>query len=328
MAAAVLVVGEALVDITQTSGRPDAVHPGGSPMNVAVGLARLGVPTTLAAQVGSDPHGTRIREHLTGSGVRLEALAPTGPTATATARLDSVGHATYDFDLRWDPAELPDPAPYTLLHVGSIGAWMPPGADAVADLVARARDAGVPVSFDPNVRPALVDDLEAVGHRVRDLVTAASIVKLSDEDAATLAGAGPDASADEGAAAPGDTSPGAAAPGDTIVDELLGLGPALVAMTRGAVGSLLGSRSARVAVPAGRVDVVDTIGAGDAWMAGLLAGLVTEGWAARTSFAADDLDWLGELATATAAITCSRPGADPPWRTELPALTGEARTAP
>jgi fructokinase len=296
-AAPVLVVGEALVDVTQAPGRPDAEHPGGSPLNVAVGLARLGVRTTLAAQVGADAHGDRIRAHLDDSGVRLEALAGSDRTATATARLDAAGHATYDFDLRWDPTDLPDPGPYTLLHVGSIGSWMSPGTDAVIDLVRRARDAGVPVSFDPNVRPALAPDLDAVGRRVRDLAAAASIVKLSDEDAATLAG-----------------EPAA------LVDELLGLGPRLVAMTLGADGSVLCGRSARVEVPAGPVEVADTIGAGDSWMAGLLAGIVTEGWSSRASYSADDLGWLGELAGATAAITCSRPGADPPWRHEVPAL--------
>jgi fructokinase len=312
MADSVLVVGEALVDITRTPGRPDAEHPGGSPLNVAVGLARLGVPTTLAAQVGDDAHGERIRRHLADSGVRLEAPGPTGPTATATAMLDAAGHATYDFALRWDPARLPDPSPYTLLHVGSIGAWMLPGAGVVADLVERARGAGVPVSFDPNVRPALAPDLDAVGRRVRRLAALASIVKLSDEDAAILRSAG----SDEGA--------GADAPAETTVDELLGLGPALVAMTRGAAGASLGGRSARVEVAAGPVEVADTIGAGDAWMAGLLAGVVTEGWSSRTTFDAEELAWLGELAGATAAITCSRPGADPPWRHELPALAERA----
>src|SRR5919109_446277 len=110
MSTGVLVVGEALVDITYAPGRATTELPGGSPMNVAVGLARLGIPTTLAAQIGDDAAGHSIRRHLTDSGVRLEALGPIGPTATATARLDESGHATYEFDLRWDPAELPDPA--------------------------------------------------------------------------------------------------------------------------------------------------------------------------------------------------------------------------
>jgi fructokinase len=304
MADAVLVVGEALVDITRAPDRPDTEHPGGSPLNVAVGLGRLGIPTTLAAQVGADPHGDRVRRHLEHSGVRLAAPASAGPTATATAHLDAVGHATYEFDLRWDPPRLADPTTYALLHVGSIGSWMPPGADAVADLVFRARAAGVPVSFDPNVRPALAPDLDAVWRRVRRLAAAAAIVKLSDEDAATL----------------GDSTDGAT----TMPDELLGLGPALVAMTRGDEGALLLSGPNRVEVAAGEVVVADTIGAGDAWMAGLLAGIVTEGWSTRTTYAAGELEWLGRLAGATAAITCSRPGADPPWRDELPELGARA----
>jgi fructokinase len=294
MTTGVLVIGEALVDITHAPGRAPTELPGGSPMNVAVGLARLGVPTTLAAHVGDDASGERIRRHLSDSGVRLEAVGSVGPTATATARLDETGHATYEFDLRWDPAELPDPDPYALMHVGSIGSWMTPGAAAVAELVTVARAAGVPVSFDPNVRPALAADLEAVRQRVRALATAATIVKLSDEDAATLDG---DA--------------------ESVVDNLAALGPSLVAMTRGSAGSHLRSGPTRVDVPAGSVTMADTIGAGDSWMAGLLAGIVSEGWPTRAEYAADELDWLGRLAGATAAITCSRPGADPPWRHEL-----------
>jgi fructokinase len=296
-APAVLVVGEALVDVTQAPGRPDVKHPGGSPMNVAVGLARLGVPTTLATHLGSDDHGDRVRAHLTDSGVRLAPTASSGPTATATARLDADGQATYEFDLRWELSELPDPAGYALLHVGSIGAWMPPGADAVAELVAQARAAGVAVSFDPNVRLALAPDPEAVGQRVRRLAAAAQIVKLSDEDAATLGG-------------------GTGA----IVDELLGLGPALVALTRGSDGALLMSESDLVEIPAGDIVVADTIGAGDAWMAALLAGLVTRRWTDCAGYSRGHLQWLGAVAAAAAAITCSRPGADPPWRRELPQL--------
>ncbi len=297
----VLVVGEALVDVTRAPGRPDAEHPGGSPLNVAVGLGRLGISVTLATHLGADARGDRIRAHLDDSGVRLAPSTPAAVTATATARLDGAGHATYEFDLHWDPTELPDPSDYTLMHVGSIGSWMTPGADAVADLVDRAGRDGVAVSFDPNLRPILAPDPDAVGQRVRRLAAAADIVKLSDEDAAALG-----------------------SPDDSVVGEILGHGAALVAMTRGSDGSLLGSGSIRVDVPAEEVVVADTIGAGDAWMAGLLAGIVTEGWSTRTSFDADDLEWLGELAGATAAITCSRPGADPPWRHELPALTARA----
>jgi fructokinase len=297
----VLVVGEALVDVTRAPGRPDAEHPGGSPLNVAVGLGRLGIPVTLATHLGADARGDRIRAHLGDSGVRLATSASAAVTATATAQLDAAGHATYEFDLHWDPAELPDPSDYTLVHVGSIGSWMTPGADAVADVVDRAGRTGVPVSFDPNLRPILAPDLDVVGQRVRRLAAVADIVKLSDEDAAALG-----------------------SPDDSIVGEILSHRAALVALTRGSAGSLLGSGSIRVDVPAEEVVVADTIGAGDAWMAGLLAGIVTEGWSTRTSFDADDLEWLGELAGATAAITCSRPGADPPWRHELPALTARA----
>ena len=218
----VLVVGEALVDVTRSPGRPDSEHPGGSPLNVAVGLGRLGVSVTLATHLGADARGDRIRAHLSDSGVRLATPASTAVTATATARLDAAGHATYEFDLHWDPSDLPDPSDYTLVHVGSIGSWLPPGANAVGDLVDRAGHAGVPVSFDPNLRPILAPDLDAVGQRVRRLAAAAHIVKLSDEDAAALG-----------------------SHDDSVVGEILGHGAALVALTRGSAGSLLASSGYR-----------------------------------------------------------------------------------
>jgi len=131
-------------------------------------------------------------------------------------------------------------------------------------------------------------------------------VKLSDEDAATL---------DSGSDA------------DAVADELLGLGRALVALTRGGEGARLVSGSERVEIVADDIVVADTIGAGDSWMAALLAGIVTRGWTHCVAFSRAQLEWLGGLAATAAAITCSRPGADPPWRRELPQL-GDSATAP
>lgn len=299
----VLVVGEALVDLRHHAAEPSAQpseHPGGSPLNIAVGLARLGVPTTLAAQVGDDPRGQTITGHLTASGVDLVRVPPHRATATATAHVRPDGSAAYDFDVGWDPVRLPDPAGYRLVHVGSIGASLQPGASAVLELVRSAGSAAVPVSIDPNVRPVIAPVVDATRELLEEMVAVASVVKLSDEDAAVLWPAEPLDSVQAALAA----SP---------------RGP-LVAVTRGGAGATLTIGSQRACAAAPLVDVVDTIGAGDSFMSALLAGLVSRDLLDGRSWHDGVLDWLGELAADAAAITCARAGADPPWQSELPSL--------
>jgi len=294
----VLVVGEALVDVRVEDGG-STEHPGGSPLNVAVGLARLGVPTTLASQLGDDPHGRMVAAHVEASGVDLVRLPPHGATATATARLEPGGGATYAFDISWDPVRLPEPDGFRMVHVGSIGATLPPGAHGVVALARAASSAGVPVSVDPNLRPSITPDIEQARGYVEQIMALASIVKLSDEDADVLwPGRGP----------------------LPVVDALSGSpGAPLVAMTRGSEGAVLATGPDRGRAAARPVDVADTIGAGDSFMAALLAGVLLHdlpgagGWAPA-------LDWLAGLAVEAAAVTCSRPGADPPWAGELRAL--------
>ncbi len=303
----VLVVGEALVDvrIEDRAGAAPVEHPGGSPLNIAVGLARLGVATTLAAQLGEDDRGAAVGRHLTASGVDLVALSPLRPTSTATARIRPDGSASYEFDVRWDPDRLPDPTGYSLVHVGSIGAVLAPGADRVADLVTAARAQRIPVSLDPNIRPALTPDLASVRRQVDRLGRVATVLKLSDEDAEVLY---PDVATDQ------------------LVASLTGAGGArLAVLTRGADGLVLSAGAGAVTVEAPAVPVADTIGAGDTVMAALIAGalrhgLLPVGDGPRDVPGAAELEWLGRLAVRAAAITCGRPGADPPWRGELPEL--------
>ncbi|MDQ3416474.1 MAG: PfkB family carbohydrate kinase [Actinomycetota bacterium] len=305
-----LVVGEALVDIRidKRAGAADAAeHAGGSPLNIAVGMARLGIDTTLAVQIGDDPRGDEIARHVAASGVELLRLAPQRATSTAKATIGPSGAATYDFDLTWDPDQLPDPAEFALIHVGSIGAALSPGADRVAELVADAARAGVPVSFDPNVRPGITPDLHDVRRRCELLTQGATVVKLSDEDAETL-------------------RPGTGA--GQVARELAGLPRVrLAAVTLGGEGLLLDDGEDSVTVTAPSVEVADTIGAGDTVMAAMLAALLDHdllpapvGGRGDIGGGASRLVWLGELAVAAAAITCSRPGADPPWRSELSAI--------
>ncbi|MFC6148028.1 carbohydrate kinase family protein [Mumia xiangluensis] len=292
-----LVVGEALIDLTRDRSGHESAHPGGSPLNVAVGLARLDVPTVLAAQVGDDDHGELLREHVDASDVDLRSLPPhREDSAVALAELDDDGVATYRFELAWDPSEMPTPEAFDLVHVGSIATVLAPGADAVERLVHDAVRAGVPVSYDPNIRLAITPDLEVVRDRVDRIVGYAAVVKLSDEDATALRP---------------DLDPTAYAVRPAVA------GPRLVALTRGGDGAVLISGDLVVEVAPPPTEVADTIGAGDSFMAGLLAGILMAGWTGRKGYDREALTWLGELAVRAAAITCSRPGADPPWRHEL-----------
>jgi len=304
------VVGEALVDVRherRVNPAEVAERPGGSPLNIAVALARLGVETTLATQVGDDDRGAALARHVTTAGAELIRVGPAGPTSTATAVIGPAGAATYEFDLAWSVDRLPDPADYAVVHVGSIGAALAPGANQVVELVATAATAGVPVSFDPNVRTAITPDLADVRRRAERIANSATLLKLSDEDAALLY--------------PALYQP--LAVGDLPRRLVERHGVRLVAVTRGAAGLVLDDGAHTVSIPAPRVTLADTIGAGDTVTAALLAGLLErrllepDGWPGPGETAAAALGWLGSLAVRAAAVTCARPGADPPLRAEL-----------
>ncbi len=286
---AVLVVGESLVDIVLGSdGEQLSVSPGGSPMNVTVGLARLGVPVRLVTCLGADEYGGLIRAHVASSGVELLARPLDGPTSTATARLDDQGRASYEFKLDWEPGSLALTDDLACLHVGSLGTVVEPGDADVLSLVERAAETGLPISYDPNVRPAVSPDPVALWRRVSRLADRSTIVKMSDEDLAYLQ---PDRSV-----------------GGVLGDLARGSRTEVAVVTRGAHGASGADRARSVELVSQPVDVVDTVGAGDAFMAGFLAAY-----------------WLGErdvlelmsAAMTVAAVTCGRRGADPPWREEL-----------
>jgi fructokinase len=298
------VVGESLVDVVVPADGTATRAVGGSCLNVAVGLARLDVPTTLVTRIGNDDLGRLVAGHLAESGVVLSdgSVVAGAPTSTATARLDEHHAATYDFELTWDlPAqELPDPT--TGLHVGSIGASLEPGRTAVRDLVRRAAEAGLFVSYDPNIRPAFVRDRDEAWSDLCDLARRSRLVKLSDEDLALL-------------------RPGAEE--EEACRSLLDGDTELVVLTRGASGATAFTEGATLLVPAPSVDVVDTVGAGDSFMAAAIAllvgwGVVTDGVGAVRALDDDRVRLLLRGAMAAAAVTCSRRGANPPTRRELP----------
>jgi len=298
----VLVIGEALVDVVRRDGE-EVAHPGGSPLNVAVGLQRLGVPATLHSTFGADPHGVAIAQHLEASGVSVTATTVgDGETSVALAEIGEDGAASYTFSIDWDPAPLDVPEGFfTAVHTGSIGAALEPGATVVERLLTRLRPTAT-VTFDPNVRPQLMGDPDDARTRIERLIGLADVVKASDEDLGWLY---PDATVAES------------------MQRWLALGPGLVVVTRGADGADALAAGGAVHVPAAATTVVDTIGAGDSFMAGLIAALgdrAVLGGAERArlrSLSRSDIAEVVGFAVRCAAITVSRPGADPPTREEL-----------
>src|SRR3954468_13520115 len=181
-----LVVGEALVDVVVRSDGAVSEHPGGSPLNVAIGLARLGRETDLLTRLGQDEPGRPVLRHLEGSGGHLvEGSVLPVATATAAATLAPDGSATYEFDLHWELGAVTPPDAPVAVHTGSIAAVLEPGASAVEEVVRDHRDQAT-VSYDPNARPLLMGDAADVRDRVEDLVAVSDLVKVSDEDAAWL----------------------------------------------------------------------------------------------------------------------------------------------
>ncbi|MFC5380708.1 carbohydrate kinase family protein [Aquipuribacter nitratireducens] len=303
-----LVVGEALVDVVVgPEGQPLGRHPGGSPANVALGLARLGHRAELLTWVGEDDDGALVADHLRASGVTLVAGSRgAARTPTATARLDAGGVATYEFDL--DPTlptvdldALTGHEGFDVVHTGSIAAVLGPGGAVAEGLLSRTRHRST-ISYDPNTRPALMGEPDLALAKVLAYVGVADVVKVSDEDLAWL-------------------RPGVD-PLDVAGAWLL-RGPSLVVVTRGAGGADAVSAGGSVHVDTPPTAVVDTVGAGDAFMSGLLDGLAAQrllGADRREALGAADADTLTAVlshAARVAAITCSRPGADPPSRDEL-----------
>ncbi|WP_028659154.1 PfkB family carbohydrate kinase [Nocardioides insulae] len=301
-----LVVGESLVDVVQERNGSISTYPGGSAANVAVALARLGRPTWLATSYAEDRHGRVLAEHLRRDDVRPATdPAAIARTSLATATIGEDGAARYDFDIEWRLGELRIPADVApvLVHACSIAAVYPPGDRQVLDLLGRLRQDAL-VSYDINARPAITGAGPALTDRVEQVVALSDVVKASDEDLEVLY--------------PDRALPAAAA-------HLLAGGPAAVVVTRGGRGAFVVSRRGTVSVPAtAGVRTVDTIGAGDSFGAGLLDELWARGAvgprARERLHSLGDEDWWRILGRAgsIAAVTVSRPGADPPYRHEIP----------
>jgi fructokinase len=309
------VIGEGPVDVVQRASGIEA-HVGGSPLNVAVGLARLDHPVQFIGRYGRDAYGDSLAAHLRASSVMLPQGPDDLPTSVATALIDDDGAATYTFDLAWELPGLAEHLPFmlqgtTLLHTGSIATMLAPGATVVLAAVESAHPSAT-ISFDPNCRPSIITDVDYARRQAERFATLADVVKASDEDLEWLY------------------------PGQDVLESArrwLALGgsegPAMVVVTRGAAGpwGVTAAGSAEFRAP--KVEVADTVGAGDSFMAALLSGIVDRGLdgaqnrKALRELPAEGLEDLLAHASRAAAVTVSRPGANPPTRAELNAVPTE-----
>ena len=297
-----LVVGEALVDVVVAPDGTAVTHPGGSPANVALGLGRLGRDVELLTALGDDAHGRLVRAHLEASHVSVVGGTPATSTSVATAHIDVQGAATYDFDLTWSLAAdaVTRPAPLAV-HTGSIAAVLEPGGTDVRRLLRDARATST-ITYDPNARPTLMGEPLTALASIEAFVQLADVVKVSDEDLEWL-------------------MPGAD-PLD-VARQWAATGVALVVVTRGPEGSVAVASGAVIDVPSVRVEVADTVGAGDSYMAGLIDGLWSAGLLGahrREALANAPEETIAAVlarCARIAAITVSRSGANPPSSAEL-----------
>lgn len=306
----ITVIGESLVDVIldSHSRAEDTTHAGGSPLNVAVGTARLGLHTNLVTQFADDVHGRIIHDHLNSSAVHV-INDQNEQTSSAQAAIGPDGAASYSFSVEWS---LDESAPQVMsvvreashVHAGSIATMLPPGDQAVLALLKAAREHAT-VSYDPNCRPVLCPEVSAARRQAELFVAASDVVKASDEDLGWLY------------------------PGQSPEESMLAwldLGPSFIVMTRGAGGPVLVSHNGRAEMAAEPIVLVDTVGAGDSFMSGLISGLAqlgTLGASARSRLRAltgKELRGLLAYANRAAAMTCSRSGANPPSVEELGVL--------
>ena len=310
LAGRVTVLGEALIDLVPgiAPGTFTATA-GGSPYNVAIGLARLGVPTSLMARLADNALGRILRGGAEAEGIDLTA-APlaTEPTTLAVVSLDGQAQASYDFyhqgtaDWQWTASELGRiPESTGVLHFGSLASWLPPAGQRILDLAGRVRARGdVLVSYDPNIRPTLLRDPGHGRYVVERAVRIAHLVKASEEDIGWL-------------------YPGRKAA--EVARQWLALGADLVVITDGGRGAgAFTGRGTAIHRPAVGVTVADTVGAGDSFTAGLIAALIRRGRPSPAGLAglpAADLAAVLDEAIMVAALNCQRTGNDPPTAADL-----------
>ena len=307
----ILCCGEALIDMipAPTLAGPEGFvpHVGGAIFNTAIALGRLGIPTGMLTGLSTDMFGIQLAAALKASHVDTSrAVVSNRPTTLAFVQLNG-GQATYNFvdegsaGRMLTPVDMPTlTTDVSALYLGGISLASEPSADAYIALL-KAEGAQRPVMIDPNIRPGLVDNIPAYRSRLEGAIGLADLVKVSDEDLEWLV--------------PGPSSLKSKA------TALLELGPDAVILTRGAEGATGYLKSgAEVQIPAVRAKVIDTVGAGDTFNAGILAHLFDAGKLTKitvSGITTETLQSAIEYGAKVAAITVTRAGANPPWRSEV-----------
>jgi fructokinase len=300
----VLVAGEALYDLVVDSSEEVRAHPGGGPFNAARTIGRLQQPVGYLGRLSTDRFGTTLERMLASDGVRLDAVVRTEePTTLALAEIDETGSARYRFyeratsapGLAAEVALAALPASVSILHVGTLGLVLEPMATAMEAVIDQLAGRTM-IVLDPNCRPSVIDDPVAYRARLRRVLGQADVVKVSEEDLAWLDPQRP---------------PMAAA------RALLDSGPRVVLLTLGGDGAIVvtGEGEDRVTVPP--IEVVDTIGAGDAFGGGFVAWWRGHDLGRSALADRDNVLAAARFASLVAARTCERPGASPPFLSEL-----------
>ena len=293
------VCGEVLIDIL-----PTGPVVGGGPANTAKALARLGHDVHFIDGISSDAYGQAARAELLRDGVNLDlVLVSDKPTCTATVTLDAAGVASYEFlidgtaTFDFHSSWLPDPYRYQpqVLHIGTLVTVIEPGASALYDWAMQVAEFA-PIVFDPNIRPSVQPDRDLYEAAVEKWAALSAVIKVSDDDLAWLF---PNQSIDD------------------VANRWISDGVFLVVVTRGANGIVGFTADGRVEVPGVKVDVVDTVGAGDTVGAIIVEAMIEHG---LIELRGDILQEVLARAAGAAAITCSRQGAQPPYKHELPTI--------
>lgn len=304
----IIVAGEALIDMNPAplSGQTAYVpHPGGSPYNVAVGVGRLGAPVEFLGRFSSDGFGELLQGHVRQSHVGLN-YATRGPELTTLALVtptDSGEFFSFYCENTADRLMLPEDLPHTLpggaaLHFGSISLLLEPTASTL-ELLMRRESRQRLLTLDPNVRPFLIRDKGEYLERLAGWLEQVDLVKVSQADLEWLY------------------------PGESLEDVAKAWkkhGPALVIVTRGGQGGFAVTDGEIIRAAAPKIEVVDTVGAGDSFMSGTLAWLWRSQALSRAAIQALSPEQVGQLlefAVRVAAMTCTRAGADPPWENEV-----------
>ncbi len=295
------VCGEVLIDLIPDGSGERIPHVGGGPANTAKALARLGHEVYFIDGISSDKYGQMSRQELLDDEVKLDlALNSEKPTCLAIVSLNESGGASYEFEtdgtatFDFSPSWLPDPSRYkpSVLHIGTLVTVIQPGADVLYDWAMQVAEFA-PIVFDPNVRSVVMNDRDKYLAAVERWVAISSVAKVSDDDMAWLY------------------------PGQQYADvakRWISDGAALVVVTRGADGLVGFTADGTVEVPGVKVDVADTVGAGDTVGAIVVEAMIEKGILNLTG---DTLKTVLNRAAIAAGITCSRKGAQPPYKQEL-----------